>query len=160
MNPHPPADGSADRGTSSGDTPRYVTPHGLELLQARLDAASQALDAQRRLGAAADAARLAELEHQLLHWRQRLREACVVPLPLSRDEVQFGSRVAFADAGGHEYEVQLVGCDEADPARGLLDWQSPAGQALLGAAPGESVRWPGPQGERLVEILEIIPPRP
>ncbi|MCC6074275.1 GreA/GreB family elongation factor [Pseudomonas sp. GCM10022188] len=145
---------------SVSDQPNYVTAHGLAQLEERLAAAQQALTAEQARGDDADRQHLAELERDLRYLRQRLQSAQVVPPAISRDQVQIGSRVAFADAKGHEHEVQLVGEDEADAATGKINWESPLGRALLGAAPGDEVVWRRPAGDWVIEILEILPPRP
>ena len=90
-------------------------------------------------------------------YQQRLQAAVQVMPAVSRDMVQIGSRVAYVTPDGREHEVQIVGEDEADPAGGLVSWDSPLGQALIGAAPGEEVRWVRPAGDLLIEVLEIIP---
>lgn len=145
---------------SVSDLPNYVTAHGLAQLEERLAAAQQALAAEQDRGEDADRQHIAELERDLRYLRQRVQSAQVVPPATSRDQVQIGSRVAFADATGHEHEVQLVGEDEADAAAGKINWSSPLGRALLGAAPGEEVVWRRPAGDWVIEILEILPPRP
>lgn len=145
---------------SVSDQPNYVTAHGLAQLEERLAAAQQALTAEQARGEDTDRQHVAELERDLRYLRQRLQSAQVVPPTISRDQVQIGSRVAFADAKGHEHEVQLVGEDEADAAAGKINWESPLGRALLGAAPGDEVVWRRPAGDWVIEILEILPPRP
>ncbi|MCM2330943.1 MAG: GreA/GreB family elongation factor [Pseudomonas sagittaria] len=145
---------------SVSDQPNYVTAHGLQQLQDRLAASLQTLAVEQARGEQADPQRLAELERDLRYLRQRLQSAQLVPPATSRDQVQIGSRVAFADARGHEHEVQLVGEDEADAAAGKINWSSPLGRALLGAAPGDEVVWRRPAGDCLIDILEIIPQRP
>lgn len=140
--------------------PNYVTAQGLQQLESRLTASIQALAEEQARGEQVDKQRLADLERDLRYLRQRVQSAQVVPPATSRNQVQIGSRVAFADARGHEYEVQLVGADEADVATGKINWNSPLGSALLGAAPGDEVLWRRPAGDRLIEILEIIPQRP
>lgn len=145
---------------SISDQPNYVTAHGLAQLEERLATTLHALAVEQERGEEADRQHLAEFERDLRYLRQRVHSALVVPPATSRDQVQIGSRVAFADAKGHEHEVQLVGEDEADAAAGKINWGSPLGRALLGAAPGDEVVWRRPAGDWLIEILEILPPRP
>lgn len=144
---------------SVSDQPNYVTAQGLAQLEERLATTLRALAAEQERGEEADRQHLAELERDLRYLRQRVQSAQVVPPATSRDQVQIGSRVAFADAHGHEHEVQLVGEDEADAAAGKINWSSPLGRALLGAAPGDEVVWQRPAGDWLIEILEILPQR-
>lgn len=144
----------------SGTQPNYVTTHGLQQLQARLTANIQAQSEEQARGKLADKQRLGQLARDQRYLRQRLQSAQLVPPATSRNQVQIGSRVAFADARGHEHEVQLVGEDEADAAAGKIHWNSPLGSALLGAAPGDEVVWRRPAGDCLIDILEIIPQCP
>jgi len=53
--------------------------------------------------------------------------------------------------------VQLVGEDEADATKGLINWGSPLGRALLGAGPGDEVLWLRPAGDLQVEIVRVDP---
>lgn len=144
---------------SVSDQPNYVTAHGLAQLEERLATTLRTLAAEQQRGEEADRLHLAELERDLRYLRQRVQSALVVQPATSRDQVQIGSRVAFADAHGHEHEVQLVGEDEADAAAGKINWSSPLGRALLGAAPGDEVVWQRPAGDWRIEILEILPQR-
>ena len=144
----------------SGTQPNYVTAQGLQQLHERVAASIQVLAEEQARGEQADKQRLAELKRDLRYLHQRVQSAQLVPPATSRDQVQIGSRVAFADARGHEHEVQLVGEDEADAAAGKINWNSPLGSALLGAAPGDEVVWRRPAGDCLIDILEIIPQRP
>ena len=54
------------------------------------------------------------------------------------DEVAFGTRVTII-RDGPTITYQIVGEDEADPARGLLNWASPLATALLGGQVGDEV---------------------
>jgi len=133
----------------------YVTADGLAQLQARVEA----LNAERRelqaQGERADQQRLADNESDLRYFTARVLSAQPVSTPTSTDKVQIGSRVTFADEQDHQQQVRLVGEDEADATRGLINWGSPLGQALLGAAPGDEVTWKRPAGDLLIEIIAI-----
>ncbi|MCP6133722.1 GreA/GreB family elongation factor, partial [Klebsiella pneumoniae] len=63
--------------------------------------------------------------------------------------------VRFVDEQDQQHQVQLVGEDEADAGRGLINWGSPLGRALLGAGPGDEVLWRRPAGDQMIEIIEI-----
>ena len=71
--------------------------------------------------------------------------------------MQIGSRVTYVDAQDNQHRVQLVGEDQADIAAGLVNWGSPLGRALLGAAPGDEVVWRRPAGDQTIEIVTIEP---
>ncbi len=130
------------------DQPNYVTPRGLGLLQSRL----------RQLQAAsndpADPQRLADLHY----FTQRVQSAQVVNA-VDNGKAQIGHWVTFSDAEGNEQRVCLVGEDEADAARGLVNWGSPLGRALIGARQGDEVVWKRPVGDLAIEIVEIAPGR-
>lgn len=137
------------------EQPNYVTANGLQQLQLRvteLNALRSELQAQ---GERADKQRLADAERDLRYFSARVQSAQVVPQASSRSKVQIGSRVRFVDEQNQEHLVQLVGEDEADAGRGLINWGSPLGRALLGAGPGDEVVWRRPVGDQMIEILEI-----
>lgn len=133
--------------------PNYVTPQGLVELQ---DKVAQLQHQQRGLQDAGDPQRLAELERDLRYFTQRLHSAQVVQASAT-DRVQIGSRVTYVDETGDQKSVQLVGEDQADVARGLVNWASPLGRALLGARLGGEVLWQRPAGDRLIEVIGIEP---
>nr|WP_312970083.1 GreA/GreB family elongation factor [Pseudomonas sp.] len=137
------------------DQPNYVTANGLAQLQARV----QDLNAERRelqaQGDRADKQRLADNDSDLRYFNARVLSAQPVPAATSRDKVQIGSRVTFADEHDIQQQVRLVGEDEADAAEGLVNWGSPLGQALLGAGPGDEVTWKRPAGDLVIEVIAI-----
>ncbi|MFQ6559241.1 GreA/GreB family elongation factor [Pseudomonas sp. Lb2C1-1] len=134
--------------------PNYVTPTGLAQLQARV-AELQALHGQQASrGELADKQRIADLERDLRYFTQRLQSAQVVA-PTSSDQVRIGHWVTFVDEHDHEQRVQLVGEDQADVAKGLINWGSPLGRALLGAKPGDEVTWERPAGNLIIEVIAI-----
>ena len=137
------------------DQPNYLTASGLRQLQQRvaeLNALRSELQAQAE---GADKQRLADTERDLRYFSARVQSAQVVPAANSTDKVQIGSRVRFVDEQDQEHVVQLVGEDEADAGRGLINWGSPLGRALLGAGPGDEVVWRRPAGDQSIEVIEI-----
>ncbi|MDR0209412.1 MAG: GreA/GreB family elongation factor [Pseudomonas putida] len=137
------------------DQPNYVTASGLAQLQQRvveLNALRSELLAQ---GERADKQRLADSERDLRYFSARVQSAQVVPPARSTEKVQIGSRVTFVDEQGQQHSVQLVGEDQADATRGLINWGSPLGRALLGAGPGDEVLWRRPAGDQSIEIVSI-----
>ncbi|MCI0914409.1 MULTISPECIES: GreA/GreB family elongation factor [Pseudomonas] len=138
------------------DQPNYVTASGMRQLQQRL-AELNALRAElQALGEQGDKQRLADAERDLRYFSARVQSAQVVPAATSTSKVQIGSRVRFADEQGQEQTVQLVGEDEADASRGLINWGSPLGRALLGAGPGDEVMWRRPAGDQVIEVMDIV----
>lgn len=135
--------------------PNYVTARGLVLLQQQVRSLQLQHSTQYALGDKADKQRLADLERDLRYYTQRLQSAQVVSPALSTEKVQIGSWVTFADEDDKRQRVQLVGEDEADAARKLINWGSPLGRALLGARLGDEVVWKRPAGDQLIEVVQI-----
>jgi transcription elongation GreA/GreB family factor len=71
--------------------------------------------------------------------------------------VQIGSWVTYADEHDTERRVQLVGEDQADASKGLINWGSPLGRALLGARLNDEVLWQRPAGDQIIEVIRIEP---
>lgn len=135
--------------------PNYVTPAGLGLLQDKV-AKLQALHSEQSArGDQADQQLLANLERDLRYFLQRLQSAQVVRAATSNTKVQIGSWVTYADEDGVEHRVQLVGEDQAAATRGLINWSSPLGRALLGAQLNDEVLWQRPAGDQMIEIIRI-----
>ncbi|WP_097305167.1 GreA/GreB family elongation factor [Pseudomonas chlororaphis] len=151
----PQADQPVERQIST--QPNYVTPQGLSELQAKVAFLQTRHNQQSALGDQADPQQLADIERDLRYFNQRLQSAQVVPQATSRSKVQIGSRVIFADEHGTEQSVQLVGEDQADVAKGLINWGSPLGRALLGTQLGDEVLWQRPAGDQLIEVIRIDP---
>jgi transcription elongation factor GreB len=93
----------------------------------------------------------------LRYFNQRLSSAQVAVAATSTDKVQIGSRVTYADEHDTERRVQLVGEDQADASKGLINWDSPLGRALLGARLNDEVLWQRPAGDQVIEVIRIEP---
>jgi transcription elongation factor GreB len=132
-------------------TPNYVTARGLKALRdelAQLDAMPSSSQASAPGAVDGRTAWRSELE-------TRIATAVLAPLPEDRDQVRFGAKVHVQDADGQTRELQLVGVDEADAARGLMAFTAPLARALLGRRVGDvvSVRTPG--GEEELTVVRI-----
>lgn len=147
------ADQPVERQVSS--QPNYVTPAGLAQLQDKVAELQQLHSTQSALGEQADKQRLADLERDLRYYKQRLQSAQPVPPATSTKKVQIGSWVTYADEQNTERRVQLVGEDQAAAAKGLINWSSPLGRALLGAQLNDEVLWQRPAGDQLIEVIRI-----
>lgn len=147
------ADQPVERQVSS--QPNYVTPAGLAQLQDKVAELQQLHSTQSALGEQADKQRLADLERDLRYYKQRLQSAQPVPPATSTKKVQIGSWVTYADEQNTERRVQLVGEDQAAAAKGLINWSSPLGRALLGAQLNDEVLWQRPAGDQVIEVIRI-----
>lgn len=135
----------------------YVTALGLAQLQQRVSALNTLRAELQSQGEHADKQRLVDTERDLRYFNARVQSAQVVPKATSKDKVQIGSRVTFIDEHNQQHQVQLVGEDQADAAKDLINWGSPLGRALLGAAPGDEVVWRRPAGDLSIEIVAVTP---
>ena len=95
------------------------------------------------------------LETKLLRLNDQLTRAEVVEASHS-DKVGFGSSVVLADReSGRELRYTLVSAVDADAAEGKLSFESPVGQALVGAKAGDVVELRTPRGARTLEVVSI-----
>lgn len=128
--------------------PNLVTSGGLVLIEAGVTRLQEEQAAAR---AAGDRTVLARIARELRYWTRRRASAQVVPAPLDRGHVQFGSTVTILRVDGRRQRFRIVGEDEADPARGTLSYVSPLARTLIGKELGEVVV----AGNSEAEIVEI-----
>ena len=140
--------------------PNYVTPRGLALLQARLQARQADLAALKSRPDRLDKLPQAAAERDIRYLTARLRSAIPVLPPTDLSEMAFGLQVTVAGTDGHSVTYAVVGEDEADAAHNLIAPQSPLARALLGAAVGDTVLWRKPSGTVELEVLSIAPHDP
>lgn len=138
--------------------PNYVTPQGLEQLQARV---KELQDQHEHLAASARddsqaKQKLREIERDQRYFNAQLERATVVdPTGQPRDEVRFGAVVKILDEDGQSHRFSIVGDDEADVGAGKISWASPLARAMIGSKVGDTVKWRRPAGDIEVEIVEI-----
>ena len=126
--------------------PNYVTPSGLRALReelVQLDAGPSGAERPP-----AQAAWRSQLEH-------RIATAIVTSSPRDRDEIRFGAIVHLKDAEGNARELQIVGVDEADAARGLVAFTAPLARVLLGRRLRDIVGLKTPGREEELEIVGV-----
>ena len=98
----------------------------------------------------------AHLETKIQRLNERLRAARVVDEDCDPDVVGFGSSVAVVDeSSGRTLELTLVGPTEADLKNGLLSFESPVAQGLVGARAGETVTVATPGGDRRYRVERV-----
>jgi transcription elongation factor GreB len=136
----------------------YVTPKGLELLQARVRELTERHEEFKRQAEENSEARqkVREIDRDLRYFKAQLERATPVDTANQpRDRVHFGAIVRIEDQEGGEQEFSLVGDDEADVAAGRISWASPLARAMIGAKIGDTVVWRRPAGEAEVYIVDI-----
>ena len=92
--------------------------------------------------------RIAELEG-------KVGAAEVIDPPTSGDRVTFASTVLLEDESGKEIRYQIVGSDEAEPARGRISVLAPLARTLIGKRVGDTVTAQLPNGKKTFDILEV-----
>jgi transcription elongation GreA/GreB family factor len=126
--------------------PNLVTPEGLKQIEAQV----RALEAQRQSAREAnDSSELPRIVRDLRYWSARQATARVIEPLRSLQAIRFGARVTLRLADGTQRVFQIVGEDEADPARGLISWVSPLAESLLGKTCGDEIEFQGHAAEIL-----------
>jgi transcription elongation GreA/GreB family factor len=136
----------------------YVTPRGLEQLQARVRELEDRHEEVKRQSEEDSQARqkLREIDRDLRYFRAQLERATPVDTANQpRDQVHFGAIVRIEDEDSTMHEFSIVGDDEADVASGKISWGSPLARAMIGAKIGDTVVWRRPAGEAEVYIVDI-----
>jgi transcription elongation factor GreA len=151
--------------------PEMITAEGLVALRAEIEQLesqgraqmAERIKAARELGDLKENAEYhiakedqAHLETKIQRLNERLRAARVVDDDSDPDIVGFGSSVAVVDeASGRTLELTLVGPTEADVKNGLLSFESPVAQGLVGARAGETVTVATPGGDRRYRVERV-----
>ena len=131
------------------DHPNLVTPRGLRLIEQKVFDLNEALDA-----GPGDEEK-ARLLRDLRYWTHRRASAQLVEHNTRENEVSFGSEVTFRRYGGPPETWEIVGEDEADPAKGRISYTSPIADALLGAREGDVVEVPNRKPPLELEIITV-----
>ena len=90
--------------------------------------------------------------------KARMSELSLVNLSnIPHDRAAFGSKVLVYDASKDEkIEYKLVTSEESDVSKGLISTTSPIGRGLVGKQVGDVATVVTPNGNRELEILELI----
>ncbi len=126
-----------------------VTERGLKLIEAALETAHRDHGIAQ---AESNRDALAKAGRDLRYWRARRASAQVRSPPADTDTVHFGHAVTILRDNGRRQTFQIVGEDEADPARGLVSHVSPVARALLGKQVGDTIQ----AGADRAEITAIV----
>ncbi len=101
--------------------------------------------------------RLREIDRRIRFLTQRLEIAVVTDptVHFGSDQVFFGATVSYADGGGLERTVTILGIDEADSAKNQVSWISPIARTLLKARTGDVLRLVTPVGVDDIEVISV-----
>lgn len=147
----------------------YITAAGLRALEAELEAlwprrrdVVQALAAAAAEGDRSENAEyiyrkkeLAGIDRRIRYLQKRLPGLRVVRHDKPPDGVYFGARVTVSFDDGETVRYRLVGVDEADPARGDINIDSPLARALMKKRVDDEVEFDRPKG-KATAIIEAI----
>lgn len=149
----------------------YLTAEGAERLRNELEEKKGPMREQlaKRLRAAIEQGDLSENadysaakeEQSFLEGRIQYLEHVLKNFVLIEDQdktgnlVVIGSTVTIQEEDSEPEVFQLVGPNEADPARGRISHESPIGKALLGCQKGDEVQVDTPGGSISLKILTI-----
>jgi transcription elongation GreA/GreB family factor len=132
--------------------PNLVTQSGLKALDAAMAAARAAYYAARQIEELNERRNaVTAASRDMRYFAERLRTAQLMPDPVERDTVAFGSRVTFARDDGRRQTFRIVGEDEADPRAGSISYVSPVARTLIGKAVGDHVLL----GQHGIEVLAV-----
>ncbi len=101
--------------------------------------------------------RLREIDRRVRYLTKRTESAEVVDPKQQQgiEQVFFGATVTYAREDGAELTVKLVGVDEADLAKGKINWLSPVARALMKARVGDEVEVRTGSGAEVLEVLAV-----
>lgn len=104
--------------------------------------------------------RLREIDRRVRYLTKKLENTRVID-PADQQNLKrvfFGARVTYVKEDDSEVMVHLVDVDEADFAKGKINWQSPVGKALLKAEVGDLVKVRVDGAVQEIEVIEISYP--
>ena len=94
--------------------------------------------------------RMRMLEYHLAH------AVVIDPATVKSEKVAFGATVTLTDLDSDEVVVySIVGEDEADAERGLINVNSPIARAMIGKSEGDEVLVKLPRGDREFELMSL-----
>ena len=159
----------------AGRPPRFITPDGFAALRAEYDRlfgedrpkvveviswAAGNGDRSENGDYIYGKKRLREIDKRIHFLTRRLDVAEVVNPSVHHGNAQifFGATVTYAQDGGREGTVTILGIDEVDSSQAQVSWVSPIARALLKAREGDVVRLVTPGGAQELEVLRVSYP--
>ncbi|HEY4494087.1 MAG TPA: GreA/GreB family elongation factor [Candidatus Paceibacterota bacterium] len=101
------------------------------------------------------------LGKQIADIKEKIRQAVLVS---GEDEskgvnvVAIGSKTKMSFSDGRNKEITIAGYAESNPEKGIISYQSPLGQAVLGAKAGETKEYQVGNKVIKVKIESVSPP--
>lgn len=160
---------------SNPEVKNYITPAGLQRLRDELrfllakerPAVTQVVawaagngDRSENADYQYNKRRLRQIDRRIRFLTKQIDAAEVVDPEAARNEraasrVFFGATVRYADAGGTESVVRIVGVDEIDLDRNHISWKSPLARALMKSGPGDRVVLHAPGATEQLQVLDV-----
>ena len=137
--------------------PNYVTPNGLKLLNAQIDALEiEREQLKNKKDDPIAKQKIAIIERDMRYYAARI-ESAILTRPKEEDHsmVLFGAIVTVEDEDGKSSTYEIVGEDEADIHQGKVSYLSPLAEALIGAKVNDEVTWEKPMGDTYLTIQKI-----
>lgn len=106
--------------------------------------------------------RLREIDRRIRFLTKRLEIAEVTDPSVHHgsDQIFFGATVTYAEVGGVERTIRIMGIDEANSSQGEVSWISPIARTLLKAREGDELKLLMPERAITIEVLEVRYPQP
>ncbi|CAM8369656.1 COG0782 Uncharacterized conserved protein, YhbC family [Candidatus Methylopumilus universalis] len=137
--------------------PNYVTPNGLKLLNAQIDALEiEREQLKNKKDDPIAKQKIAIIERDMRYYAARI-ESAILTRPKEEDHsmVLFGAIVTVEGEDGKSSTYEIVGEDEADIHQGKVSYLSPLAEALIGAKLNDEVTWEKPMGDTYLTIQKI-----
>src|SRR5437870_3773194 len=104
--------------------------------------------------------RLRQIDRRIRFLTKRIDAAEVVDPQAPRSgraatHIFFGATVRYANSGGTERVVSIVGVDEVDLNRNHISWMSPLARALMKSGPGDTVILRAPGTTEELQVLDV-----
>ena len=155
------------------DVKNYMTPHGYETLEKELryllreerpkivEIVSWAAgngDRSENGDYIYNKKKLREIDRRVRYLTKRIESAEVVDPKNQKgiEQVFFGATVTYIREDNTELTFKLVGVDEADVAKGKINWLSPLAKALMKSRVGDEVTVRLADRKESIEVIQIL----
>lgn len=137
-------------------TKNYMTPTGAAHLRIEFENVSLARSSLLAKSPSQKSKELQGLDRRIRFLRTRIEHLEVVkPETQNKERVLFGAKVTLQDEDGETRRYQIVGIDEANPAKGLISWISPLARAMMNSKIGDVVTFRSAKGEEELLVTQL-----